>query len=226
MRRMTFLCLVVALVLAMLGGGVRIAPALAQDATPEPAASGFPLVPDPALCQVEPRSTDELVEIWFHEGAPSAAEATPDAAAATPVDQQTVTEVNIPVGPPAGDAIAAGVTLTVHEVFSCFEAGDFPRATALFTDDLVRQFGPEPGATEEDVIDFLEATPEPAPEDQATDILAVTDVMLLEDGQVRAFVVDSSPDGLNTAFVIFEHEGARWLVAEVIEFAPEVEDEE
>ena len=68
MRRMTFLCSVVVLVLAMLGGGVRIAPALAQDATPEPAASWFPLVPDRALCQVEPRSTDELVEIWFHEG--------------------------------------------------------------------------------------------------------------------------------------------------------------
>lgn len=102
------------------------------------------------------------VEIWFAD------EATP-AAEATPADQQAVSEVTIPVGPPAGDAIAAGVTLTVHEIFSCFAAGDFRRATALFTDDLVRQFGPGPEETEEDVIAFLEATPVPAAEDQGTE---------------------------------------------------------
>lgn len=77
--------------------------------------------------------------------------------------------MTIPVGPPAGDAITAGVTLTVHEVFSCFEAGDFPRATALFTHDLVRQFGPGPEETVEDVTDGLEATHVPAAEDQGTE---------------------------------------------------------
>ncbi len=245
MRRVTVLFSVVALVLVLLGGVGRVAPAVAQgatsdatpdatpgpgpvaaDATPDAAANEFPLVADPALCQVEPRSTDELVEIWFHEGAtPDAAEATPDAAVATPADQQPMTEVTIPIGPPASDAIAAGVTLTVHEVFSCFAAGDFPRATALFTDDLVRQFGPGPDETEEDVTAFLEATPVPEPQDVQIEILAVTDVMLLEDQRVGAFVVDSGPEGTHTAYAVFEHEGDRWLVDEVIEFGTGGEEE-
>ncbi len=109
----------------------------------------------------------------------------------------------------------AGVTATVHEVFSCFAAGDAPRAYALFTDDLARQFGPEPGQTREDAIAFVEATPVQAPEEEQGRILAITDVMLLDNGRVGAFVVDEA----GTAYVIFEQTGDRWLVDEVIEFS-------
>lgn len=38
---------------------------LAQEATPAPE---FPLMPDPALSTVEPRTTDEILAIWFPEG--------------------------------------------------------------------------------------------------------------------------------------------------------------
>ena len=55
--------LVVALaMLASLG----TAPASTQDATPMPGAVGGE-VPDPADCQVAPRSTNELIALWFPE---------------------------------------------------------------------------------------------------------------------------------------------------------------
>jgi hypothetical protein len=174
-----------------------------------PPASGaheFPLVADPALCTGEPRDTEELLNLWF------------------PVDGTPVvgswdempTEATIPLGPRIEDeAIIAAVTTTVHEVFSCFAAGDVGRAFARFTDDLSTQFGPEPGTSREDAQAFLEATPMPEAPEEQTQILAITDVMQLEDGRVGAFAVDE----VGTAYVIFEQVGDRWLVDEVIEFS-------
>ncbi len=203
--------LVVALLsFALVGSGAI----LAQEATPEAGADPFPLTPGPAKCQVEPRSPDELIEIWFgEEGSPEATEAATES-------------VTIPVGPPADEETVAGVIATVDEVFSCFAAGDFARATALFTEDLTRTFGPEPGTPEEEVRAFLEATPEAGAAGEAGVIVAISDVMLLEDGRVGAFVVDRTEGRLSTVYAIFEQQGDRWLADEVIEFAGEGEDEE
>ncbi|MDP9369880.1 MAG: hypothetical protein M3Q03_16685 [Chloroflexota bacterium] len=129
-----------------------------------------------------------------------------------------LTEMTIPVGSPADEETVAAIVTTVSEIFSCFAAGDFPRATALFTDDLVRSFGPEPGQTPEDVRVFLEATPEAGAEGEVGEIVAITDVMLLADGRVGAFVVDRSEGTLSTVYAIFEQQGDRWLADEVIEF--------
>ncbi len=134
--------------------------------------------------------------------------------------------MTIPVGPPADEETVAGVIATVDEVFSCFAAGDFARATALFTEDLTRTFGPEPGTPEEEVRAFLEATPEAGAAGEAGVIVAISDVMLLEDGRVGAFVVDRTEGRLSTVYAIFEQQGDRWLADEVIEFAGEGEDEE
>ncbi len=203
--------LVVALLsFALVGSGAI----LAQEATPEAGADPFPLTPDPAGCLVEPRSPDELIEIWFgEEGSPEATEAATES-------------VTIPVGPPADEETVAGVIAIVDEVFSCFAAGDFARATALFTEDLTRTFGPEPGTPEEEVRAFLEATPEAGAAGEAGVIVAISDVMLLEDGRVGAFVVDRTEGRLSTVYAIFEQQGDRWLADEVIEFAGEGEDEE
>lgn len=210
MRRFRFptVLSLVALALAMLAGVSSTIPAGAQEATPAAGSSEFPLEADPALCTVEPRATEDLLAIWFpEEGSPVAEAALAD---------EPPTEATIPLGAPVDDeAIIAGVTATVHEVFSCFEAGDFQRATALFTDDLASQFGPGPEETREDVVAFLEATPVTAADDEGTQILAITDVMLLDDGRVGAFAVDE----VGTAYVIFEQAGDRWLVDEVVEFS-------
>ena len=225
MRRFSvlFLSIVMLLGTIVVGGDAVVA---GQDATPAAGEDDFPLVADPALCTVEPRSTEELLDLWFPaEGSP--------VAEATGAEDEPPTEVTIPVGAPVDDeAVMAGVTATVHEVFSCFEAGDVLRAYALFTDDLARQFGPEPGTPREEAEAFLaggfpeEATPDgeavggDVPEE--FQIVAVTDVMDLADGRVGAFVVDEE----GTAYVIFEQTGDRWLVDEVIEFSFGEEDEE
>src|SRR3712207_6168231 len=157
--------------LATVLAAAMVAPVAAQDATPEAGAMAFPIAPDPAACQVEPRSADELLALWYTpEGSP--------VPAATPTWGAQTTSLTLPVGPPADEATASEVANTVGEVFSCFAAGDFPRATALFSDDLVRSFGGEPGTTVEDARAFLEATPAPemvgAGEER---IIAITDVI-------------------------------------------------
>lgn len=78
------------------------------------------------------------------------------------------------------------------------------------------QFSPDPGQTREDVAAFIEATPIAEP-DTGIELVAITDVMLLEDGRVGAFVVDREQT-IQTVYVIFEQSGDRWLVDEVIEF--------
>lgn len=174
----------------------------------------FPISPDPAACQVEPRSTDELLALWYTpEGSP--------VPAATPTWGAQTTSLTLAVGPPADEGTAREVFGTVSEVFGCFAAGDFPRATALFTDDLVRSFGGEPGTTAEDARSFLEATPVAGMEGDVEEmVIAITDVMDLGDGRVGAFVVDESGGQLDTVYAIFERQGDRLLVDEIIDFAP------
>ncbi|MDF3042399.1 MAG: hypothetical protein K0Q71_5105 [Thermomicrobiales bacterium] len=91
----------------------------------------------------------------------------------------------------------------------------------MFTDDLVRSFGGEPGTTIEDARAFLDATPEAGVEGNADDrVIAITDVMDLGDGRIGAFVVDESGGELDTVYAIFERQGDRLLVDEIIDFAP------
>ncbi len=202
--------LVVALVLLVLFGSSG---ALAQDATPDARGEA----PDPAECQIEGRTADELIEIWYEEND----EGTPELA--TPEAEAPLTAVPAPLGEPADAETVTGVTETVREVFACFNAGDFGRATALFSENLVRQFGPSPEESPEDVRGFLEAA-EPAPEEARIRLLAVTDVAVMEDGRVGAFVVSVDPtvppEGAETALVLFVETGDRWVVDEVVEFVP------
>jgi hypothetical protein len=200
--------------LAAILAAVMAAPVAAQDATPGAGAMAFPITPDPAACQVEPRSTDELLALWYTaEGSP--------VPAATPTWGAQTTSLTLPVGPPADEATANEVISAVSEVFGCFATGDFVRATALFTDDLVRSFGGEPGTTAEDARAFLEATPVAGMEGDGNErLIAITDVMDLGDGRVGAFVVDESGGQLDTAYAIFERQEDRLLLDEIIDFAP------
>lgn len=208
-----------ALGLTVLLASSAVVTAAAQDATPTAGQAAFPIIPNPTDCQVEPRSPDELLALWYTpEGSP-VPPATPEIMLTTQI---------IPIGPRADAAAVAAVTATVREVFGCFAAGDFPRATALFSDDLARGFGPEAGVPIEEARAFLEATPGPemqggTPEQQ---IVAITDVMELSDGRVGAIVVDSSGGQQDAVYAIFAQEGDRWLVDEIIDFAPVGDDQE
>jgi hypothetical protein len=189
-------------------------PIAAQEATPTASADAFPLTPDPDACQVEPRSTDELLALWYTpEGSP--------VPAATPTWGAQTTSLTLPVGPPADEATMSEVVSAVNEIFNCFAAGDFARATSLFTEDLVRSFGGEPGTTAEDARAFLEAPPAAGMEgDEEEIVIAVTDVMDVGDGRVGAFVVDRTGGELSTVYVIFVREEGRLLADEVFEFTP------
>jgi hypothetical protein len=192
---------------------VMTAPVAAQDATPTAGARTFPITPDPASCQVEPRSTDELLALWYTpEGSP--------VPAATPLTGAQSTSLTVPVGPPADEATAGEAVSVVSELFGCFATGDFIRGTALFTEDLVRSFGGEPGTTMEEARAFLEASPAAEMDGMVDErVIAITDVMDLGDGRVGAFVVDESGGQLDTVYVIFERQDDRLLIDEIIDFA-------
>jgi len=185
-------------------------PALAQDATPGAGTTQFPFTPDPADCTGEPRTADELLALWY------APDGSPVAVETDPVIEESATEVTIPIGDPADDATVAAVTDTISGVFACFSAEDMLRAYALFTDDLAQRFGPEPGTPREDAEAFLTGGGDPG--GTAGQILSITDVMTLADGRVGAFVVDETEGEVANAYVVFEQEGDRLLVDEVIEF--------
>ena len=211
--RWTIRVAVSSLAVAVLTTGAPIA---AQESTPEAGTTVFPLVPDPADCEIEPRPTDELLALWFTpEGSPIPP--------ATPMMGGDATSVMVPLGPPADEATRTELTAVISEIFSCFAAGDFARATAYFSDDLTRSFGAEPGATMEDVRAFLEATPMPEALGEPSQIVAISDVMQLSDGRIGAIVVESVGGQQDSVFAIFEHQGDRWVVDEIIDFAPSAE---
>jgi hypothetical protein len=176
------------------------------------------MVPDPADCTGEPADVNALLDVWYGAGA------TPVAVSGAS-DGMASTEITIPVGSPATDEVIAEVISVVQGVFSCFAAGDSARAFAYFTDDLAREFGPEPGTTREDAEAFMTGTPQPEAEDEESTIVAITDVMMLSEGRVGAFVVERFAGQSSTSYAIFVQQDDRWLVDEVIEFS-QFDDEE
>ena len=67
---------------------------------------------------------------------------------------------------------------------------------------------------------FIEASPVPMEEAEPTQIIAVSDVMELSDGRLGAIVVERSEGALDAVYITLENQGDRWLVAELIDFAP------
>ena len=208
-------------IMGIAGSGVLAAstlvgalPVSAQDASPAAGTSG-------AACTVEPRDVDELIGFYF------GAEGTP---LATPSAAMFGSEAELPQGEPVDPAVEEAVNATVTELVACFDAGQYARAFALMTDDLVRQSGPDLSSPDEDTPEevraLLEAqlagTPvadEPGMEQGATtDVGQGRDIRVLEGGRVGGVWAIEG----DTAFIVLEQENNRWLVDEVIDI---VEDD-
>jgi hypothetical protein len=144
---------------------------LASPALATPTASPTPDAPLPELCQVAPRSLDELNEIV----------ATPSSRSGTPV-----TDV-VPEGDPADPETAGEVVAVVREFVACQNAGELFRVYGLYTEDYLRDlFWRQPPMSQAD-YDAL-ATPLPAPEGARATILEITDIRVFPDGRAGATV--------------------------------------
>ncbi len=166
---------------------------IAQDATP---AAGE--VIDPAECQVEPRTTEEIQQLVGAAG--EGTEATPGAAEAGSMQ-----------GEEADEATVQAVTQTYRELVACLNAGEFLRVYALYTDDYLRRTLTDRGIDPEQ----LQSTPAPD-QQEATALVSVSDVRQVAGGQVTARVeTTSSPEGAATVIQsVLEPVEDRLLIAD------------
>src|ERR671921_485191 len=132
---------------------------IAQNATP---AAGE--VIDPAECQVEPRTTEELQQLVG--AANEGTEATPGAAQAGSMQ-----------GEDADEATVQAVTQTYRELVACLNAGQFLRVYALYTDDYLRRTLTDRGIDPEQ----LQATPAPD-QQETTALVGVSEVRQITGG--------------------------------------------
>ena len=206
MRRSSFLAAIPALALAVAG----TVTAAAQD---DQAEANRVLSPD--LCQVEPRSEEELIAAFGLDAA-SAEEA--------PVILRA--EIAIPLGQPAPGEVIQGVTDTIREFFACNNAGDVPRTTALLSESGMMRFygfGPREEAVDQQFRAWAAGETTPREENAYIRLIAVTDVSLLPDGRAAAFVITNEPllpprgpEAL--LFVFSQGEDGRWLIDDYHDF--------
>jgi len=158
-------------------------------------------VPDPALCQVSPRSITFLEE--------AAATAVTDGPA-------TPTSTWLPgvAGEPADDEIVAEIIATVRAVVACRNAGDQLRVDAFYSDAYFGRQVAMSGSVPPEFLEFLEATPSPLPEARQAAVYGVRDAEVLPDGRVRALVGLHIPPDDVALFTVFVREGDRWLIDE------------
>jgi hypothetical protein len=184
-----FLVAAAILTLVALAPGVT----LAQVGTPTP---DF-VTPDPAECQIAPRSIDSI----------ASARATPVAGTPTVVSPDSDSTAGQPAD---AETIEAVITLA-REATACGNAGDYRRVFALYTDNGLRVFAADSGMAAEQIVGFLAATPV-APPAEAWQGVRIRDVRVLSDGQVTAFIDFLSSEGIGTVFVALVRDGDRYLV--------------
>lgn len=194
-------------VMSGLTGAGAITAVAAQEASPAADATAD------AQCTVAPRPVDELAVLWFGpEGAPLA----------TPIGQHPVSSAaELPQGKPADEQTTAAVSATLHEVFACFDAGQYARAFALTTDNAAKQFGPDVSDPSEDSPEEVRALLEaqlagtPIAGEGAGQQMAISearDARVLDDGRVGAIF---EAEGEAT-FALFVKQGDRWLLDDFI----------
>lgn len=168
---------------------------------------GVPLsVPLPEECVVDPRDQadiNEIVQSGEHE--------------------LVLTEgLPVPLGTPVDADTQFAVADTVYELVACLNAGDAQRAATLFSDNGLRGFYGVAAADTSAGEQAPAGTPTPRSEDLWLRLRAVTDVSMLEDGRVAAFVILDDPllrGQAQTLLFIFVNEGGVWLIDGTVGFS-------
>jgi hypothetical protein len=167
--------------------------------------------PDPAACQTEPRSVEEIVALFTN---------------ATPAATGDSGSVEVPTGRVASEALASSVTSTVHEAFACLNGGNMLSFFGLLTDGAIVTTFPWIGEElRKDPVSAELTNPAPLPADQFQTIVAVADIRSLGPDRAGAVVVFLDPasgnPGANALYLVFTRDDGRWLIDQVIEFGNE-----
>lgn len=138
--------------------------------------------PDPALCQVAPRTLEGLQQLsQTSSPAPAAVEEVPDPNS-TPV---------LPEGSPADANTVAGAQGVIREMIACSNARDTLRRLALFSDANVAPAFPD-GPTAA-FAELAAAPPTALPVESRIAIVNFGDTRLMADGRVATSVVLDNP---------------------------------
>jgi hypothetical protein len=178
--------------------------ALAQ-ATPTPAALD---IPAPNECQVTPRALP-----LFPPGVGQQTAATP-----RPLASPASGPVVVAAGTPADAETVAAVTATVRETLACRNAGDFPRAYALFTQQMLVQLFGGPATVDPEIQVAVSEKPHRLPREERIGLVSLDQAVILPDGRVGAIVTTATPSRLFRDFLVFAHDPAsgRWLIDGVV----------
>ena len=201
-----------ALVLAPLAALLVTSPVLAQESTPEADATENPRLVAPSECVAEPRAYDDIAAILELDG--------------EGVPAPAITQITPPLGDNADVETSISIKEAARHVLACFNAGDIPRAAGLMTEDGVRRayWGLTIDAENRELARTrIAAAPEPRAEEALVRLITVTDVSLLPDGRIAAFVVLNEPllppAGPETLLSIFSNQDGQWLVDDWIDFS-------
>lgn len=176
----------------------------AHDATP----AATPVLPGAAACDVAPLAVEEAVARLFDPTGRPRAERPPTLVAPA---------ADLRPGAAADPATAAAVEAATRRFLACVGTGDALRLLPLLTDDYAAAFGPW-ALLDPETARATIATPQPAPVDQRFALAAIEEVVVQDDGRLRAKVTGrqgSAPP--STTYLLFERAGDRLLVAGAVE---------
>ncbi|HEX5499453.1 MAG TPA: hypothetical protein VFX03_09510 [Thermomicrobiales bacterium] len=163
-----------------------------------------PIVPRPDECTVRPRPLPLLPP------------GTPGAAAATPAPLASPAPVAMPAGAPADAQTTAAVETTVREAVACRNAGDFRRAYALFTDDMLKRMFGSAETIDPEIAAAIAAGPQHLIRADRLRIVSIGDVRLAADGRASAVVETQSRDGDFRDLLWFMKGPNGWLIDDAV----------
>lgn len=200
-----------ALTIAPLATLLATGPVLAQDGTPEADGAENPRLVAPSECVAEPQAYEDIAAILNLDG--------------DGVPAPAMTQITPPLGEIADVKTSISIKEAAREVVACFNAGDIPRAAGLMTENGVRRayWGLTIDADNRELARTRIAAPQQRTEETLVRLITVTDISVLPDGRVTAFVVLNEPllppSGPETLLFVFANQDGRWLVDDWIDFS-------
>jgi hypothetical protein len=161
-------------------------------------------VPGPEECQIPLPETIEFPAETMR----------PVAATPAPIVTEPPEPFSPPVGEPADEESASGVTATVREAVACRNAGDYARMLVFFTPNMLAELYGSPATVDPEVLRGIQEGPLPVPEQRRMGIDTIDEIVTLPDGRVGAFVETSTPRREFRDYLFFVHdaESGRWLI--------------